>query len=648
MQRLPITWYNILPIVLFPILFLLTIFKMIETDIWFHMKAGQMIMETGRFVYKDIFSYSATGHVWLYHEWLFGVLAYNVYDLFGVSGLIIGKAVILAIAFTIIYKDMRLREINPFLASFILTMAVLAARIRFTERPHIFQFLFVAAFIFILDLYRLKGKNRLYLLPVLQLLWVNIHGSFILGPIIIGIYLISEAISGERRRVKILAIGLILTSATTILNPYGLKLIHFSIGFGEGAFLGAISEWRPTTIGDFHGAFGFLFAVGTVSFLLKMILSHEKQGGEIANLLLFIFFAYLSIKAIRFTALFSLAIAPVIAGNLQSFNIKMGPIRRAVSVVLISTLILGYLAVSEIKKYPSLLVFGLGEESPRKVADFLEKNKIEGNMYNTYPLGSYLLWRLSPGEKVFLDGRVEIYDEFQKTFLLNPSIGRWRELMGRYDINYAVISWSKNEFDPVGEWISFDPIWRLVYWDDVTRVYVKNVPGNQDLIKRFGHSVMVIPFDFTYNDLKDVIARGMGERLEFELTRDVESNPENTLAGYWLGMLYYEIGKKMEAIRAWEESARVRPDANIYCNIGSVHLEKGNYGKAIEYYKRAIKTDRKFAMAHYSLGTTYEVLGNKKEAIESYKKFIQYADPESKDVVKGLKERLGNRDVRYY
>ncbi len=81
----------ILPIILFPILFLLCMVKMIDSDVWFHMKAGQVIIESGSFLYHDIFSVPAIGNEWLYHEWLFGVIAFKTFDFFGINGLIIGK-----------------------------------------------------------------------------------------------------------------------------------------------------------------------------------------------------------------------------------------------------------------------------------------------------------------------------------------------------------------------------------------------------------------------------------------------------------------------------------------------------------------------------------------------------------------------------
>lgn len=628
----------IVPAVLFPLLFLLTISRMIDTDIWFHMKAGQLILETGSFIYNEIFSYPAAGREWLYHEWLFGVLSYKVYALFGVNGLILGKAAILTLAFAIVYRDMRLRGVNPYLASFILTIAVLAARFRFTERPHIFKFLFVVAFIYILDLYRLKGKNRLWILPITQLIWTNTHGSFILGPVIISIYLLSEVLSGKKREIKFLTSILLFSSITTLINPYGLKLVIFSLGFEEKAVLAAITEWAPTQLKDLYGAFGLLLVTGIASFIFKY------RRLDVTDLLLFGLFVYLSVKAIRFTALFSVATAPIVAGNLQQLSsiatLTSTSSRKWIMGIFLLLLVI-LLSIHEIKRNP-ILVFGLGqgEGFPRKAIKFIKQHPIKGNIYNSYVFGGYLIWGLYPEGKVFVDGRAELYDnEFQKAFISGISLNKWFEAINRLDITYAVIAYTAEGLDPIGRQIATDPNWVLIYWDNASRVYVRDIPGNQDIIKGFGHRVIVDPVTFNFDLIKNAINDGLGEALEMEVKRDIEGDPENTKALYWLGMLYYETGKKGEAVKTWEKAVSIKPDANIYSSIGNVYMERGMPAEAIGYYKKALDNDKRFAEAYYNLGSVYEATGDKDKAAKAYERFIRYAGPEYAKEVRSLKER---------
>lgn len=622
----------IIPTVLFPTLLLLTIFKMIDTDVWFHMKAGLLMAETWRFIYKDMFSYTAAGREWLYHEWLFGVISYYTYSVFGMNGLILGKAAVLTVTFFAVYKCMRIRGVNPYIAFFVLFIAVLAARFRFMERPHIFKFLFVAIFIYLLDLYRLKDKNRLWLLPILQVLWTNIHGSFILGPAITAIYLISEAISGKKRGIKGFAVILALTSLATLINPYGFKLLGFSLGFGEKQVLVAIMEWTPTGLTDLYGAFGFLFITGVVSFFLKF------RKMETADALIFTLFAYLSFKAIRFTAIFSIATAPIIAGNISYLvsELKLSAFRK-LTAGLLSVAVILLFGVHEFRRNPNL-VFGLGPADvfPERAGDFLDRVRIKGNMYNSYVFGGYLIWRYYPERKVFFDGRAELYDkEFQNAFITGISINKWQEAVIMNNISYAVIAYPG---EGLALLISSDPKWVLIYWDNVARVYVRDTLQNQEIINRYGHQIMTNPERLNHDLIKNTVNKGLEDRLEFELKTDI-ANSKNAKALYWLGMLYYETKREEEAVRIWEASLMIKRDATTFNSIGYALQRKGQYARAMEFYKKAIKYDEGYAIAYYNLGNVYDALGEEEKAIECYKRFIKYARSRHSKIVRELKER---------
>lgn len=547
----------VLPILIFSILFLFTIFKIGDFDIWFHMKAGQIITETDRFIYKDIFTYTAGGREWIYHEWLFGVLVYNIYNALGANGIIIGKAIVLTLTFLLLYKCMRIRGVNSFIASFVLFLAVLAARFRLTERPHTFKYLFVAAFIYLLDIYRLRGKNYLYLLPFIQILWVNIHGSFILGPSLIGIYLLSAILPLGKKALKnifMLITILIMTSLATLINPYGLKIISFSLKFSEQPVLSVINEWRPTRLAEFYGTFGLIFITGAISFMMVIMVFKRFNIGDV---LLYCIFSYLSIKAIRFTALFSLATAPIMAGNLQQIaaNINFTPLKkRFLLIIFLFTTVL--LSILEVKRYPELIFdFGIKNTYPQEAVEFIKQNNLSGNMYNFSAFGGYLIWNLYPDRRVFIDGRPEIYEkDFQQAFIVSPSIVNWNKAVSVYDINYAIVAYVESKVDRIGGWIANDPNWVLIYWDNKSRIYIKNIPTNHEIINKYSHQILKNGgVYFNYETLKDIIKTGHSKILEAELKNDIQSNSNNAIAWYWLGMLYSEIGNKKEAMQAWKE-----------------------------------------------------------------------------------------------
>lgn len=412
---------------------------------------------------------------------------------------------VLALVFYLIYKDMRLRGVNPYLSSTVLYLGALAARSRFTERPHIFEYLFVALFIYILDLYRLRGKNYLWLLILFQTCWVNIHGSFLLGPLIIAIYIVGIVLENVvareaklnpllsvQNRVAVLTGIFVAVCAVNIINPYGWKIIHFLESFaGKKILISSIFEWEPTRFSQFFSVFGLLFITGIIFFVLNL------KNIDFTDLLLFSLFAYLSIRAYRFTALFAVSTASVIAWNCQSLISKHPFInnKRYILGWLCLTLLI-IVTVNGLRK-SSYIFFGLGAAPvfPAKACDFIEKIEVQGNMYNTYNFGGYLIWRFFPNKKVFIDSRAEIYaDDFLDDFMGNPEPKNLYSVLDKYDINYAIIEYKNNSKslpDGIVQWILTDKnTWILVYRDDLSRIYFRNTENNQELIRSYGLSAI--------------------------------------------------------------------------------------------------------------------------------------------------------------
>lgn len=582
----------LIPFVLFTILISFTIFKIRTPDIWLHIKAGQTILESG-FVYKDTFSFTANGRDWIYHEWLFGIIVYSVHQIAGVYGLILMKTGIVLLTFLIIYRTMLIKGVNQYLASFILLIASLAARGRLVERPHIFKYLFIVSFIYILELYRFKKVNKLYLLPLIQLSWANIHGSFLLGPAIVGIYLAGLtvqpvidiltnkitllrdlsnppfSIDWSKQEILIIASLLVIVSGVSLINPYGLNIIPFALNFDQHKTLSYLFEWYPTTLSDFYGTFGLLFLVGLASFIVKY------KNIDIIDALIFGLFIFLALRFRRFQSLFSLSVASIIGSNLQFLfsRFALNKLKRCLlwASCLISLIVL---VNHEFKKHPYFIFgFGISPEVPQKAVDFLETIEIQGNMYNSYDFGGYLIWRLYPKRKVFVDGRIDIYDPiFIRDFISEPSPTNWYDAINYYDINYAIIQ-NKYDFDVIGKWISLEPSkWVLIYFDEAASIYIRKDDRNREIIDKYGHRVILNPFKFDQEAIKEALNNGLGDRLETELKRNLASNPENTWALSRLGLLYYATGRKEEALDVWKREVEVYPRKEAFIGIGNILL----------------------------------------------------------------------------
>lgn len=254
----------VLPASAFALIFIMALVKIGDYDIWYHLKVGEYILSTGSITHLDPFSYTNTELPWPVHSWLFQVIYFKVFDIGGIGGLIIFNAFVICAAFLmvyLVYLTMRLsmREGGVPLAIFILIIAAFAVRFRMWARPHVLEFVFLAGTVYILNLYRGRGCNRLFLLPVIQLVWVNTHGSFVLGLIVTCVYLAGGILNGIIARkapaqvpVKRFAYAMVLTLVSgitaSLINPdtYRAFVSSFSI---MSPFMANINEFQPLSLG---------------------------------------------------------------------------------------------------------------------------------------------------------------------------------------------------------------------------------------------------------------------------------------------------------------------------------------------------------------------------------------------------------------
>ena len=213
-----------------------------DLDLWLHLATGQHILQHHTIPATDIFSCTIAGQPWINHEWLFQVVVYTIYHLAGAEGLINFQVFIVTITFLILLW-MGYNRDKQFGPIFILLLVLLVYQTRFTIRPDLFSLLFIVMFTYVLSL-RLNRKSSLWILFILQVLWSNIHGFFIFGPLLVFIGLVSE---WTKRHIplplewnkmgrltdleyKHLKQILIIVIFASVINPYGVQGAFYPLG----------------------------------------------------------------------------------------------------------------------------------------------------------------------------------------------------------------------------------------------------------------------------------------------------------------------------------------------------------------------------------------------------------------------------------
>jgi hypothetical protein len=491
-----------------------------ETDIWFHLKTGEWILAHHAIPTRDIFSYTAAGHPWIAESWLSQVVFFLVYHLSGVPGLILFKAAVIVAAFMLLYVVLMRRGIDATVAAMVVFLAAVLSRERFVERPHIFSFLFLSVYLYILNL---SDRRWRWLIVPLQILWANMHGENVLGILLCVVYVGCEMsqdsspfglrMTGDNwlRMTSNKLIFLLAVIAVTFMNPFTWRSPFYGlITFNSGELMKYVIEFRPTPFTSVYRPF-WLYAAAAV------MLTVFDRRRRLSEVLAGVIFLILAMRVTRFIPEFLIVSAPAVASGLSYLleNMMEGRLRPTWLIFVIMT----FITIQVVDKQIPQMRPGLGvnkDALPVRAADFISRNHLHGRMYNTMAYGGYLLWKLYPQVKVFIDGRTDVYGP---QFIDHTLKSNWQQLKDQYHFDFAVIDnidiyrgYPARELDE-------DNNWALVYFDDVNLVYVRKDGADAAVAHgRAYHLLKPNAPDLSYLDaipdrkaLKSELLRAIGE-----------------------------------------------------------------------------------------------------------------------------------------
>jgi hypothetical protein len=535
----------VLLLLLFILVFGFFSVKVWDPDFWWHLKTGEYIYQTGSLPQTDPFAFTSAANDPLHPEskripfilkqyWLAQVIFYLVFKAFSFDGIIYLTAGLLTLFVFLLYRAIRREGTGLFTSILLIAPFTLTILPEFTgERPQLFSFLFSLLLIYLLEGYRQSNtKNQrptfsardlfyLYPVPIVMLLWSNMHGGFILGILIISGYLVSESIKYFLKKpgyplsakpfVYLLITG-VVGIAFSFINPNGYNVIPTTISFLHSNYSKIIVESKsPFTIITEMGANLEIIAYLSISILCFFLMLINIRRADITDLVitagLFVVSAK-SVRAIPFSVMIStLMIAryglysfrslvriPRIAPRWNYLKTASGSSKTIrIAALCLAFFLIAFFSLSEKDR---LFQHGVAwERYPKGAADFLKHNKLYGNMLNPYVWGGYLIWALYPDYKVFTDGRGlieevvyqggKIRGAHQKMLFGLPE---WKAYLAAYNINFII---TDSVADYYGNLIRLvpalinDPEWHLVYIDNKSLIFAKDAPENSALIDRF-------------------------------------------------------------------------------------------------------------------------------------------------------------------
>lgn len=507
------------------LLFLLSFasIKLWDFDFWFHISTGRYIVEKNEIPSHDVFSFVTEENRGRFSGtdlrekfimrayWLSQVIFFYIFTLFGSWGIVLLRSLLLTMVLVLVYAGLR-RSGSPALFSLSLLIPVFYVLLtKYTgDRPVLFTFVLSLLVFLIIEDY-LKAKNRWILfLPFIMLAWSNLHGGYMLGVAFISVYLMVEGFRYLLKKSTLskdkfyLFVSLLTVSIVfSFINPNGLTIFSmFSSKYN--VFHTNIQEYQP--LFDFYAKnvvrmnYNVLFIV--LITILTVLLRSVQMRLEHIILIVGLFVESLSHQ--RFFV-FSATIGIIIVGNeltafyrylTSKYDFFQKDIFRKIAT---STMIIFLMFFS------GKTAFALKEnlrsvssvhivDTPKGAVDFIEKNNLQGRMFNTDAIGGYAIWRLYPGKQVFADTRlldIATLTEFDNIMSANSiDVGGkplWEKLIDMYSINFVVT----NPLDAYGNLVPLvsalveNERWTLVYVDINYFIFLKNNEGNNQLIDKF-------------------------------------------------------------------------------------------------------------------------------------------------------------------
>lgn len=513
-----------------------------DLDLWWHLKSGQVIYETHTIPQKDDFAFtsyipeniSKTGTEdvdtagltsekinsflssgFIKRNWLSQLIFYVVYLSSGFTGIGIMKSSIFVIALIVLYLTMLKRGAGQWTAFFVLCLIAYIGKDFNYTRPQIFSFLMFTCMLYTLYDFK-KGGKSIYFLPVLMIIWANLHGGIILGVIIVVAFTFAELIkyllhnalgiskmfSMHKRQLQILALFVAGSAFASLISPSGYKTFLFPWILKKSIF-GTIEEYHRPMIYEYHTYWFMLLLV----IICALILIFGRRL-DLVDLFLCMTVILPSLKSNKYIIYFALGTSVFLAYSITYAGISIkerdlykklfnktgiSKLNLQVSLPLLLA-ILSVVALIQISSSDEVLRFDTREKRyPSGAVTFIQENKLSGNMFNLFNWGGYIVWHLYPDHRVFIYGRaVNETAFFHYNQIANAISGNdagsarpiWKRLLDTYNVNFILTSalTSTGNIIPLVDRLYQDGEWELIYEDGKSMIFLKASQDNYDII----------------------------------------------------------------------------------------------------------------------------------------------------------------------
>ncbi len=598
-----------------------------DFDLGWQMATGRWIVQHHQIPSTEVFSYTAAGQPWVYPVGA-GIIFYFVFLIGGYKLIswMVAAACVAAIA--ILVRRLSLT------ATALTILAVPLILSRITARAEMFTTVLFALALSILWHYHQTGRERLWVLPILMLAWVNLHPGFIAGLGLLCAYVAVEVLElfwNERRaaalvRLRLAWPWLLATACTSLLNPWGWAIFKAIVRQDAAMRVHTqlIQEWAPIPLDWTHLSTAFSLGDPDEFYLLFFVviaaIAIALWRRQLGAALLLAGATLEAVRHIRFAGLFAVVTVIVASSVLSSLERPISDVR--IRHLVISAAVLPVVLLSAVRMYgmvtdtayrsgSNLVSFGTGLSwwFPQKAADFVERENLPGNIFSTGSEGAFMAWRLGPRYKDYIDGRAipfgtELMLRSGRLKASEPDSVGWQKEAARYNINVILVPigrYGALQFFPVLRQFCDNPVWQPVYLDEVSAVFLRRTPETKPLISRLQIDCATTPipsppawkkgtegFNQWANAASVLHALGR-DREAFTATENALAIYPNSGYVHWVrGHIYRQAGDLKNAEAEYIQATEFEPRLVApWSAIGSLYQEEGRTNAALCALKTA-------------------------------------------------------------
>ncbi len=468
-QSTGVLWWGV------ALFFLLAVFLLLPVqpnDYWWYLRLGGDILRDGRIPAADSYSFTRAGQPFVYHSWLSAVIFMLLYRIGGVSLTVAVRALLLAVTFSLVWDTARRAGANSRLAAAIAFVAAMVGSNNWAMRPQIFAYPLFALMLWELWRWQRGEKSRWWVFAGLMLLWVNLHGSFVLGFLLVGAAMVGGG--GNRREMAAALAGM---TAASLLNPRGWRAWQYVWALlTDPASQHFGAEWRPPTLHTWQGALFF----GVLAVLVLLIGWNFRDGRAKlsgAEWLWLAGFSIMAITAVRYGIWFAMVAAPIAAKQIST---RLPHPRESRGIPALNAAFLAMFIVLPLAMLPGVREKwwsdappALSADTPVAAVEWLSAHpELPDGLWSDLAFSSYLIFAL-PQRPVWIDTRFELYppEQWQTYRAIADAAPDWESRLDAAGVSVLLLNPAATP--NLVSAVEHSPGWQNVYRDDTAQIYVK-------------------------------------------------------------------------------------------------------------------------------------------------------------------------------